>query len=93
MILTFICFHVMLSRPEKVDDCLLLSPGHYSDTLESTLTWLKKSEVYLSDKQLILGDINTVGLLMDQHKVCYSLSLGFWLTWKYCILGVSFGFL
>lgn len=65
----------MLSRPEKVDDCLLLSPGHYSDTLESQLTWLRKSEVYLSDKQLILGDINTVGLLMDQHKVCCSLSL------------------
>lgn len=60
----------MCCSQEKVDDCLLLSPGHCSDTLDSMLGWLKKSEIYLSDKQLILGDINTVTLLMDQLKVC-----------------------
>ncbi len=57
-----------LSRQNKLDEALL-SSGRLSDALQSLLEWLGKSEAYLSEDQPILGDLDTVSLLIEQHKV------------------------
>ena len=56
-------------------DEALLSSGRVSDAVQSLHEWLQKAEAYLSEDQPILGDLDTVTILCEQHKVMY-LNLG-----------------
>ncbi len=67
-----------LSRQNKLDEALM-SSGRFSDALQSLLEWLGKAEAYLSEEQPILGDLDTVNILIEQHKV--SESLFTYLSW------------
>ncbi|ELT90302.1 hypothetical protein CAPTEDRAFT_225114 [Capitella teleta] len=55
------------NRQNKLDEALL-SSGRVSDALESLLEWLGKAESYLSEDQPISGDLDTVNILIEQHK-------------------------
>lgn len=55
-------------RQNKLDEALL-SSGRFADALQSLLEWLGKAETYLSEDQPILGDLDTVHILTEQHKV------------------------
>ena len=57
-----------LFRQNKLDEALL-SSGRFTDALQSLLEWLTKAESYLSEVQPILGDLDTVNILIEQHKV------------------------
>ena len=41
-----------------------------SDALQALLDWLGKAESYLTEDQPVLGDLDTVTMLLEQHKVC-----------------------
>ena len=56
------------SRQNKLDEALL-SSGRFSDAIQSLMEWLSKAEAYLSEDQPILGDLDTVNILTEQHKV------------------------
>lgn len=58
-------------RQNKLDEALL-SSGRFSDAVQSLLEWLGKAEAYLAEDQPILGDLDTVGILTEQHKVRYN---------------------
>jgi len=47
----------------------LMSSGRLTDALQSLLDWLTKAETYLVDDQPILGDLDTVTILIEKHKV------------------------
>jgi len=47
----------------------LMSSGRLSDALHSLLDWLTKAEAYLIEDQHILGDVDTVNILIEKHKV------------------------
>lgn len=51
----------------KLDEAMLTS-GRVSDALNSLQEWLSKAETTLSEDQPILGDYDTVNLLIEQHK-------------------------
>lgn len=55
-------------RQNKLDEALV-SSGRISDALASLLEWLNKAETYLGEDQPILGDLDTVNILIEQHKV------------------------
>ena len=55
-------------RQNKLDEALL-SSGRFSDAIQSLMEWLTKAEAYLSEDQPILGDLDTVNILIEQHKV------------------------
>ena len=57
-------------RQNKLDEALL-SSGRVSDAVQSLHEWLQKAEAYLSEDQPILGDLDTVTILCEQHKVTY----------------------
>ena len=57
-------------RQNKLDEALL-SSGRVSDAVQSLHEWLQKAEAYLSEDQPILGDLDTVTILCEQHKVMY----------------------
>lgn len=52
----------------KLDEALLNS-GRVSDALVSLLEWLQRTEEGLSEKQPVLGDVDTVSILIEQHRV------------------------
>lgn len=52
----------------KLDEALLTS-GRVSDALHSLLDWLQKAEATLSDDLHVLGDLDTVHMLIEQHRV------------------------
>ena len=54
-------------------DEALISSGRFADAVQSLLEWLNKSEAYLAEEQPILGDLDTVTSLIEQHKVKYRL--------------------
>ena len=54
-------------RQNKLDEALV-SSGRISDALASLLEWLNKAETYLAEDQPILGDLDTVNILIEQHK-------------------------
>ena len=66
-------FHARLNgagcRQTKLDEALL-SSGRVSDALQALLDWLGKAESYLTEDQPVLGDLDTVTMLLEQHKVC-----------------------
>ena len=45
------------------------SGGHLNDTVQSLLDWLCKAEIYLAEDQPTLGDLDTVNVLIEKHKV------------------------
>ncbi len=52
----------------KLDEALLTS-GRVSDALQSLLEWLHKAEATISSEQNVLGDLDTVHMLYEQHRV------------------------
>jgi len=48
-----------------------------SETVSALLAWLSTAESYLSEAKSVLGDVDTVGVLMQQHQVCAALFVGF----------------
>ena len=57
----------------KLDEALLTS-GRVSDALHSLLDWLQKAEATLADDLPVLGDLDTVHMLIEQHRVGVSIS-------------------
>jgi len=57
-----------LYRQTKLDEALL-SSGRISDALQALMEWLGKAESYLTEDQPLLGDLDTVTMLLEQHKV------------------------
>jgi len=58
-------------RQTKLDEALL-SSGRITDALQALMEWLGKAESYLTEEQPVLGDLDTVTMLLEQHKVVYS---------------------
>lgn len=46
-----------------------LTSGRLTDAVQSLLDWLAKAEQYLAENQPILGDLDTVNVLIEKHKV------------------------
>jgi len=61
-------------RQSKLDEALL-SSGRFSDAINSLTEWLGKAEGYLTEDQPVLGDLDTVTILTEHHKVSYRLYL------------------
>lgn len=59
----FICF-----SQNKLDEALLTS-GRVADAISSLLEWLGKAEASLAEDQPIMGDTDTIHMLIEQHKV------------------------
>ena len=55
-------------RQSKLDEALL-SSGRVSDAIQSLMEWLAKADSYLTEDQPVLGDLDTVSILVEQHKV------------------------
>ena len=55
-------------RQTKLDEALL-SSGRVSDALHALMQWLSKAESFLTEDQPTLGDLDTVSMLLEQHKV------------------------
>jgi hypothetical protein len=52
----------------KLDEALLTS-GRVADALTSLLELLNKAEATLAEDQPVLGDLDTINMLVEQHKV------------------------
>jgi len=48
----------------------LVTSDGISEMVSSLLTWLSTAESYLSEAKSVLGDVETVGMLTQQHQVC-----------------------
>jgi len=46
-----------------------LKSGRLTDAVQNLLDWLAKAELYLAEDQPILGDLGTVNVLIEKHKV------------------------
>ncbi|ESO82077.1 hypothetical protein LOTGIDRAFT_237158 [Lottia gigantea] len=58
---------VISSHQNKLDEALLTS-GRVSDALQSLIEWLQKAESTLEEDVPVLGDLDTVHMLNEQHK-------------------------
>ncbi|KAL5005910.1 hypothetical protein ScPMuIL_017068 [Solemya velum] len=58
---------VVSKSQNKLDEALLTS-GRVADALSSLLEWLNKAEASLAEDQPILGDLDTIHMLIEQHK-------------------------
>ncbi|XP_052234757.1 dystonin-like isoform X4 [Dreissena polymorpha] len=58
---------VVSKSQNKLDEALLTS-GRVADALSSMLEWLGKVQSSLGEDQPILGDLDTVSMLIEQHK-------------------------
>ncbi|XP_041374834.1 LOW QUALITY PROTEIN: microtubule-actin cross-linking factor 1-like [Gigantopelta aegis] len=58
---------VVSKSQNKLDEALLTS-GRVSDALNSLLEWLNKAETTIADDQPVLGDLDTVHMLFEQHR-------------------------
>lgn len=56
-----------VDRQRKLEEALLLS-GQFSDALQALLDWLRKTKSRLSEEGPVHGDLETVTLLVEQHK-------------------------
>lgn len=63
-----------VNRQTKLDEALL-SSGRISDALQALMDWLSKAQSYLTEDQPTLGDLDTVTMLLEQHKVLCSVHL------------------
>ena len=55
-------------RQQKLEDALLFT-GMFQDALQSLLDWLGAVEPSLSTETAVMGDSETVQILIDNHKV------------------------
>ena len=55
-------------RQQKLEEALLFT-GMFQDALQSLFDWLETVEPNLSSETAIMGDTQTVHILMDNHKV------------------------
>lgn len=62
VVLLYVC------SQNKLDEALI-SSGRFADAVQSLMEWLNKSDAYLAEDQPILGDLDTVTSLIDQHRV------------------------
>ena len=46
-----------------------MTSGRLNDAVHGLLDWLGKAELYLAEDQPILGDLDTVNVLVEKHKV------------------------
>lgn len=46
-----------------------MTSGRLNDDVHGLLDWLGRAEVYLAEEQPILGDLDTVNVLIEKHKV------------------------
>lgn len=46
-----------------------VTSGRLTDAVQNLLDWLAKAELYLAEDQPILGDLDTVNVLIEKHKV------------------------
>ncbi|BFZ22115.1 hypothetical protein BsWGS_25154 [Bradybaena similaris] len=58
---------VVSKSQNKLDEALLTS-GRVSDALQSLLEWLQKAEAAVDPETPILGDLDTVHMLLEQHR-------------------------
>ncbi|CAG2203453.1 DST [Mytilus edulis] len=58
---------VISKSQNKLDEALLTS-GRVADALTSLLEWLNKAEATLAEDQPVLGDLDTINMLVEQHK-------------------------
>ena len=56
-------------RQQKLEEALLFT-GMFQDALQSLFDWLEAAEPSLSSETDIMGDTQTVSILVDNHKVC-----------------------
>ena len=66
--LTLTLYFLSIFSQNKLDEALLTS-GRVADALSSMLEWLGKIQSSLAEDQPILGDLDTVSMLIEQHKV------------------------
>ena len=59
---------MFLRRQQKLEEALLFT-GMFQDALQSLFDWLEAVEPGLSSETAIMGDTQTVLILMDNHKV------------------------
>ena len=57
-----------LHRQQKLEEALLFT-GMFQDALQSLLDWLSAVEPSLSTETAVMGDPETVQILIDNHKV------------------------
>ena len=55
-------------RQQKLEEALLFT-GMFQDALQSLLDWLSAVEPSLSTETAVMGDPETVQILIDNHKV------------------------
>jgi len=48
----------------------MITSDGISETVSALLSWLSTAESYLSDTKPVLGDVETVSMLMQQHQAC-----------------------
>ncbi|XP_021351801.1 dystonin-like isoform X4 [Mizuhopecten yessoensis] len=58
----------VISRSQNKLDEALLTSGRVTDALTSLLEWLGKAEATLAEDQPVLGDLDTIHMLIEQHK-------------------------
>lgn len=66
--------HLCDFSQNKLDEALLTS-GRVADALSSMLEWLSKVQASMGEDQPILGDLDTVSMLIEQHKVLIYVSI------------------
>ena len=57
-----------------------MSSGRVTDALQALMEWLGKAEGCLAEDQPVLGDLDTVSMLLEQHKVSRPLPQEFHFT-------------
>jgi hypothetical protein len=80
--------HFICCSQNKLDEALLTS-GRVADAISSLLEWLGKAEASLAEDQPIMGDTDTIHMLIEQHKVrhnsvtyCFSTYRFVYKNWK-----------
>jgi len=60
----------LLAVQNSSEDGDAVMSGHQlTDAVQNLLDWLAKAEQYLAEDQPILGDLDTVNVLIEKHKV------------------------
>ena len=60
---------VYLTHIYKMDDGSSTSSSRFNDALQMLADWLSATETYLVEDQPVLGDLDTVTILVEKHKV------------------------
>jgi len=53
-----------------MDDGSSTLSSRFNDALQMLADWLSATESYLVEDQPVLGDLDTVTILVEKHKVC-----------------------